>query len=608
MKPIFHTALVLVVACLVAAAVPTVRHAWAASCTAGAVCANLSTFWATFTYLVTGGTTARTDTNRLVDGMTVSDAGVDCTGRSDSTTAFQTAVNAMPDGGVLWFPIGCQMKLSSTVTINSRANIGFRSASHGGVGGCGGKVPQIIWTGSGGIVFDFEYTDVPLIDGLNFRTTGTAYVDTFLNFDRRGSGTKTGTAGRILNSCFSNGSNKTSDFNAIYIAPTTNSNEENYIVDNIQVQCSTSQAAFRSRDGTINSSSTILTSATANFVGGDAGSTIWLSYPGFFLKTTILSVTNATTIVLDAIPSTTQTNVTIQTGQSYGNAIHVGYSQNSIQHQFRNINYFRCDKGIYMEGGSAEIHHPNGGQSDYGVYINSLVQNTSIDYYEFESDLRGVETVSPGSPIMVTNTRMSNGSQFGDGFLKFGGSTIMTSSLVTNIPPANTVLIGHNDNPRLTSIGNIFISGGTSLSWAQIGYGNLGLYPVTTINDVYDTTTGSPHNFGCFINNAPSGNQPASCVTVTGKYGHQNSTSLAIRSADYYGDSSYYSTDVFASQSLSMTTRTADTIAPGATVSRVETVCGSNSGTAKIIVYAGTSPTPTTLLDNIGSGVSACAR
>ena len=572
MKPISRIALALVVAFLVAVAVPT-----------------------------------HPDANRRVDsGMNVSDAGIDCTGYSDSTTAFQTAVNAMPDGGVLWFPSGCRMKLSSTITINSRANIGFRSASHGGVGGCGGEVPQIIWTASGGTVFDFEYTDIPLIDGLSFRTTGSAYVDTFLNFDRRGSGRKTGTAGRILNSCFSNGSNKTSDFSAIYIAPTTNSNEENYIVDNIQVQCSTSEAAFRSRDGSIDRSSTTLTSATAKFVGSDAGSTIWLTYPGFFLKTTILSVIDDTTIVLGAKPSVTQTNVTIYTGQGYGNAIHVGYSQNSIQHQFININYFRCDKGIYMEGGSAEIRHPNGGQSDYGVYMNSLVQNTSIDYYESEDDLRGIETVSPTAPVVVTNTRMSNGSQFGDGFLKFGGSTILMSSLVTNTPPANTVLIGYNDNPHLTSIGNIFVAGSTNLTREQIGYSDFGLFPVTTINDMYDATTGSPHNFGCFINNAASGNQPASCVTVIGRYGHQNSTGVVISSVNYYRDNSYYGTDVSVSQSLNMTTRTADTVAPGATLSRVETVCGTEPGTAKIIVYAGTSATPTTLLDNIGSGVSGC--
>lgn len=180
------------------------------------------------------------------------------------------------------------------------------------------------------------------------------------------------------------------------------------------------------------------------------------------------------------------------------------------------------------------------------------------------------------------------------------------SSLVTNTPPANTVLIGYNDNPHLTSIGNIFVAGSTNLTREQIGYSDFGLFPVTTINDMYDATTGSPHNFGCFINNAASGNQPASCVTVIGRYGHQNSTGVVISSVNYYRDNSYYGTDVSVSQSLNMTTRTADTVAPGATLSRVETVCGTEPGTAKIIVYAGTSATPTTLLDNIGSGVSGC--
>ena len=609
MKPIFRTALVLVVAFLVAATAPTVRHAWTASCPAGAVCVNRSTLWATFTYLVTGSTTARTDANLRVDnGMDVIDAGVDCTGGSDSTTAFQNAVNAMPDGRTLWFPVGCQMKLSSTITIRSRANVAFRSTSPGGVGSCNGKVPQILWTASGGTVFDFEYVDVPWIDGLSFLVSGaSAYADTFLKFDRSGSNphNKTGTAGRVYNSCFSNASNTTADFAAIYIAPTTGENEEDYIVDNISVSCSTSQSALRSRDGSIGSSSTTMTSAIANFVNGDAGKAIFLTYPGFFLQTTIASVTNSTTIVLATTPSITQTNVTIHTGQSYGHAIHVGNSANSLQHQFRNIGYFRCNKAIYMENGSADMHHISGGQSNYGVYINTLAQNTMIDFYESEDDQRGIEVVNAAVPVLVTNTRMQNGTQFGDGFAKFSGSVILMSSEVFEAPPANTVLIGVNGNPHLTSIGNIFTAGGTNLTWSQIGYNNFGLWSPTTINDQFDPATGSPHNFSCFVNNT-SGNQPASCVTITGNYGHQNSISLVINSVNYFNDSSYYQTDLSVSQRVSMTKIATDTVAPGAALSRIETVCGTNSGTAKIIVYAGTSTTPTTLLDNIGAGVSGC--
>lgn len=51
---------------------------------------------------------------------------------------------------------------------------------------------------------------------------------------------------------------------------------------------------------------------------------------------------------------------------------------------------------------------------------------------------------------------------------------------------------------------------------------------------------------------------------------------------------------------------TASGVAPGATKVTAEAVCGTNAGSAKIILYAGTSTTPVTLLDNIGSGVTGC--
>lgn len=51
---------------------------------------------------------------------------------------------------------------------------------------------------------------------------------------------------------------------------------------------------------------------------------------------------------------------------------------------------------------------------------------------------------------------------------------------------------------------------------------------------------------------------------------------------------------------------TASLLAPGATGLKLEVVCGTNAGTAKIQAYAGTSATPVTLTDNIGSGVTGC--
>ncbi|HYC00462.1 MAG TPA: hypothetical protein VEC57_15095 [Candidatus Limnocylindrales bacterium] len=57
---------------------------------------------------------------------------------------------------------------------------------------------------------------------------------------------------------------------------------------------------------------------------------------------------------------------------------------------------------------------------------------------------------------------------------------------------------------------------------------------------------------------------------------------------------------------LGLPKMTASGTAPGAAGLKLEVVCGTNAGSAKIIAYAGTSTTATTVLDNIGSGVTGC--
>lgn len=58
--------------------------------------------------------------------------------------------------------------------------------------------------------------------------------------------------------------------------------------------------------------------------------------------------------------------------------------------------------------------------------------------------------------------------------------------------------------------------------------------------------------------------------------------------------------------SLGLNTITASGTAPGAAGLKLEVVCGTGAGSAKIIAIAGTSATPVTVLDNIGSGVTGC--
>lgn len=73
--------------------------------------------------------------------------------------------------------------------------------------------------------------------------------------------------------------------------------------------CNTSGLASVVADGATTAASTTVTSATANFTAADVGKTITGgSIPA---GTTIVSVTNATTIVLSAAPTTTATGVTL---------------------------------------------------------------------------------------------------------------------------------------------------------------------------------------------------------------------------------------------------------------------------------------------------------
>lgn len=46
--------------------------------------------------------------------------------------------------------------------------------------------------------------------------------------------------------------------------------------------------------------------------------------------------------------------------------------------------------------------------------------------------------------------------------------------------------------------------------------------------------------------------------------------------------------------------------APGSTGGKLALICGTTGGTAKLIIYAGTSSTPSAVLDNIGAGVTGC--
>ena len=48
------------------------------------------------------------------------------------------------------------------------------------------------------------------------------------------------------------------------------------------------------------------------------------------------------------------------------------------------------------------------------------------------------------------------------------------------------------------------------------------------------------------------------------------------------------------------------TTAPGASGLKLGVICGTNPGTLMIVAYAGSSTTPSTVVDNVGAGVTGC--
>lgn len=57
---------------------------------------------------------------------------------------------------------------------------------------------------------------------------------------------------------------------------------------------------------------------------------------------------------------------------------------------------------------------------------------------------------------------------------------------------------------------------------------------------------------------------------------------------------------------INIVKRAANTTAPGAGNAKFEVLCGTNAGTAKLVMYAGTSTTAVTVVDNVGAGVTGC--
>ncbi len=455
----------------------------------------------------------------------VEQMGVDCSGAVDSTRVLQNAIDAMPDAGTIKFPLGCKVRLGTGINTGECAikvtdRLGVQFVSEVLVGNFGGgKTPQLEWHGNGGTMFCVQHTDHPRFIGLSFVDDGHK-IDSYLDFDGNPD-RHIGTAGQVEYSSFVS-TTPNPDYVGVSISRTATNNHENYEIYHSYFGCH-GQIVLRAHDGVTTAGSPNVHSTAANFTPADVGTRIRITYPGNYLDTTIKTVIDGQNIVLNAAVKDTQAEVTIHTGQAYGIGIRNGASQNALQQRFWNISYATCEYGIYLAGGNADMRHINGGQSDFGIFIAGFTaEQSSIDYYESENDARGIESLGPLT--LITNSRLSNSKQFGDGFWKFGSGMVdIQNSFLHFAPNANQVVIGTNGSSTVTSISNHW-----NVSLAEIGYDRFITPPVTWINDAFDNKP--PRiQLGCFTQNS-------SCVAINAQFGHVNGVALQSTAENFYGD------------------------------------------------------------------------
>jgi hypothetical protein len=446
-------------------------------------------------------------------------AGVDITGASDSTAGLQAAINAVPDGATILFPRACTLKLSSTITVTARTHlrlIGGPFVNTVVPGAAAGDAPNLLWNGAAnGTMFDFESCFNPSISGFNF--TSNVAINCFLNFDGTGINGVTGTAGNVQ---FCSTTNPTTNGNhvAVQISKTATNNQENYVVS-WNSFTGFSAASRYSLLGVVNNGSANLACSDNPFSAGDVGRRVRVTYSvpaghsatEGIIDTTIQTFTDSGHVVMAASSTFTQSNCTVHVGESFGKGIVVGNSQNSKHHKFDYNVPTNCAAAIEVPNGSFSVHHLNGEANDIGIKVGAgVVESCLIDFYESEADLVGISAAASVVPLAITNSRLDNNKQQGNGFLQLGGIVNITNCAgVAAVPTTNQVLAAMLSHVNISSSGNNF-----NISKGQAGFSIINGYPYgasgwITNNDQWDgNPEGSSERGPTNFNQLPSNPSP----------------------------------------------------------------------------------------------------
>lgn len=195
-----------------------------------------------------------------------------------------------------------------------------------------------------------------------------------------------------------------------------------------------------------------------------------------------------------------------------------------------------------------------------------------------------------------------------------GAATTVTLSLPTtvNLGVASTTagkVLLYGSTSGSTTVQATAAAGTTTLTFPAATDTLVGKATTDTFtNKTYDTAgSGNVFSINGTAISAVSGSGAVALVNtptlITPVLGVATGTSVALSSYAMLGSTTPLTLTAGA---LGMSKITASGTAPGAAGAKFEVVCGTNAGTAKLIMAAGTSATAVTVIDNVGAGVTGC--
>lgn len=243
-----------------------------------------------------------------------------------------------------------------------------------------------------------------------------------------------------------------------------------------------------------------------------------------------------------------------------------------------------------------------------GYSISTGTGNVAIAPNALYNNQTGVENIGVGYAALVNTTNSYNtavgvyagrGVTTGDSNTVIGHGALASLTGTANI---SNVAVGRGSMPNAVSAVQSVAVGTSALNGVTTGDYNVALgqaagYSVTTTNG------------GVFLGYGAGFYETGSRkLFIDSDTGFRTNEATARIQALIYGvfASTVAAQSVRVNGSFELAKMTDPATAPGADHAVLRVRCGTNAGTARLIVYAGTSTTPITITDNIGSGVTGC--